>query len=87
MGKPIESYAELVQALRARICELGIVLGTVEAVAGLPERYASKLLSEQPTKHMTTLLLFPVLASLGLRMKLEPDDKAIEALSKRVIGF
>ena len=82
-AKLIESYDELVQVLRNRVCELGIILDTVDAVAGLAPRYASKLLSPAPVKHFGAVSLFPVLAALGLRMRIEPDHEAIERLSKR----
>jgi hypothetical protein len=84
-AKPIEieSYDQLIAVLRNRICELRIVLETVDNVAGLTPRYANKLLSEQPTKHFGPVTLFPVLSALGLRMRLEPDDQAIEILRKR----
>jgi hypothetical protein len=82
-AKPIEDHHALVQALRDRIVELGITYSTVDEIAGLASRYAAKLLCQPSMKHVSTLLLFPILASLGLRMKLEPDDRAIEKLSKR----
>src|SRR5262249_34358487 len=84
-AKPIEieSYDQLIAALRDRIVELGVVFDTVESVAGLPQRYAAKLLAERPTKHFGAVTLFPVLSALGLRMRLEPDDQAIATLSKR----
>ena len=82
-AKPIESYDELVVALRQRVAELGIVYDTVDKIAGLAPRYAAKLLCQPPMKHVSTPLLFSILDSLGLRMRLEPDDRAIETLSKR----
>jgi hypothetical protein len=84
-AKPIEieSYDQLIAALRNRIVELGIVFDTVESVAGLSSRYAAKLLAENPTKHFGPVTLFPVLSALGLRLRLEPDDQAIATLSKR----
>ena len=84
---PVENYDQLVQVLRARIAELGIVFDTVDSIAGLPSRYAAKLLSNEPIKHLGAVSLFPVLAALGLRIRLEPDDQAIEKLSKRSDWF
>ena len=80
---PIETYDQLIQALRNRICELGIILDTIDQIAGLAPRYASKLLSNEPVKHFGAISLFPVLQALGLRMRLEPNDEAIAKLSKR----
>lgn len=79
----IETYEQLVQVLRNRVCELGIICDTIDKIAGLAPRYAAKLLSNEPVRHLGAVSLFPVLASLGLRLQLVPDDAAVAALSKR----
>lgn len=80
---PIDSYARLVAACRDRLCELNITLPVIDAVAGLPSRYASHLLGQWPDKSMGALSLFPVLQALGLRLRLEPDDAALARLRAR----
>jgi hypothetical protein len=80
---PIESYARLVAALRDRLCELNITLPVVDHVAGLPARYASKLLGQWPRSSMGAISLFPILQALGLRLRLEPDDEALAKLRAR----
>jgi hypothetical protein len=80
---PIESYARLVAALRDRLCELNITLPVVDHVAGLPARYASKLLGQRPRSSMGAISLFPILQALGLRLRLEPDDAALARLRTR----
>jgi hypothetical protein len=79
----IESYARLVSALRDRLCELNITLPVVDQVAGLPARYSSKLLGQWPCKSMGAISLFPILAALGLRLRLEPDDDGLAKLRTR----
>jgi len=86
-AKPIESYDELVAALRRRVDELGIVYDAIDSIAGLAPRYAAKLLCQPPMKHVSTPLLFSILDSLGLRMRLEADDRAIEVLRQRSDWF
>jgi hypothetical protein len=80
---PIESYARLIDVLRARLCELNITLPVVDQVAGLPARYSSKLLAPWPCKSMGALSLFLVLQALGLRLLLVPDDEALARLRAR----
>lgn len=80
---PVDSYDHLIALLRGRLSELNIVLDTVDTIAGLAPRYASKLLSNTPVKHMGAVSLFPVLQTLGLRMRLEPDDELLAKLRQR----
>lgn len=71
---PIDSYARLVVALRDRLCEIGTTFAGVDQLAGLPDRYAQKLIGHQPVKRMGAISLFPVLQALGLRLLLAPVD-------------
>jgi hypothetical protein len=71
---PIESYARLVVALRDRLCEIETTFAGVDQLAGLPDRYAQKLLGHEPMKGMGAISLFPVLQALGLRLLLAPVD-------------
>jgi hypothetical protein len=71
---PIESYARLVVALRDRLCEIGTTFAGVDQLAGLPDRYAQKLLGHEPMKRMGAISLFPVLQALGLKLLLAPVD-------------
>jgi hypothetical protein len=76
----IESYARLVEALRDRVCEVGTTFAGVDQLAGLPDRYAQKLLGHDPIKSMGAISMFPILAALGLRLLLVPDPPALEKL-------
>jgi hypothetical protein len=73
---PIEvgSYARLVEELRDRLCEIGTTFAGVDQLAGLPDRYAQKLLGHEPVRSMGAISLFPVLQALGLRLLLAPVD-------------
>jgi hypothetical protein len=48
----VRTYDELLAALRARTDELQITRDTIDAVGGLPDRYAVKLLCPHPIKIM-----------------------------------
>jgi hypothetical protein len=57
------TYAGLVDALRARAQERRISVGSEDfaAVSGLPARYASKILGSGKTKRLGTVSLGPIL--------------------------
>jgi hypothetical protein len=71
---PIDSYARLVVALRDRLCEIGTTFAGVDQLAGLPDRYAQKLLGHEPVKGMGAISMFPILQALGLKLLLAPVD-------------
>lgn len=71
-------YGELVVALRARIAELGITYATVDEIAGFPLRYTSKLLGDSKPKKMGVDSLFALAGSLGVKLRLEDDAKALK---------
>ena len=70
----IRNEAELLAAIRARCAELQITYETLDVVAVLPERYASKLLCDPPIKHMGALTLWNILGTLGFEISLVATD-------------
>jgi hypothetical protein len=67
-----------------RRVELGIGGGTLDEIAGLPDRYVSKL--EAGMKIPGRLSLPLLLQSLGLKLVIVADDEAIPAVAKRFVN-
>lgn len=82
-GVPIASIAALRQALRARIAELDVTLDSVDAIAGAPERYFSKVLAPNPCRPLTWEMFFLLAESLGLDVVLRPNAGKLAALQQR----
>jgi hypothetical protein len=62
----VTSIEELLAALRARRDEIGITNESIDSIAGLPDRYASKLLSPDPSRSFGEMSLGSILGALGL---------------------
>jgi hypothetical protein len=78
-------YRDLVVALRHRIVELNISLESVDAVAGLPARYSSKVLSMGKGRPaLGRISLGPILGALGLKLAVLPDDEALARIRHRL---
>jgi hypothetical protein len=75
---------ELHAAVRARAEQLEVSRATVDQVAGLPDGYASKLLSVVPMKNMGKISLGPMLRTLGLKLVVTEDPEALAAMSHRL---
>jgi hypothetical protein len=76
----VSSMADIREALRARFEALEIARTTIDAAAGIPDGYASKLLAG--IKNFGTVTLFPVLETAGLRLALVDDPAALERVRK-----
>jgi hypothetical protein len=73
----VREYGELVEALRRRCAELEIPFEVADEVAGLPDRYVSKLLSPTPIRSLGRIS-WNVLAALGLQIIVVEDPDALE---------
>lgn len=80
----IGTESEMLAAIRVRKAALGITHETIDAIAGLPCGYTSKLLCDPPLKRMGALSLGLILASLGYSIELVPDDDAFERVRSRL---
>lgn len=87
----IRDYAELVQSLRARAVERRISLQSVSLhqVAGLPDRYLSKVLAPDGTpakskRHLGRISLGPALAVLGVKLVLVECEEALARYAHRL---
>ena len=77
----IIDYDGLVVALRARADQLEVSRETISDLAGLPDRYASKLLSLRHVRRIGLESLGPLLDTLGVRLVLIEDGDALFAQS------
>jgi hypothetical protein len=60
----VRSYGDLINALRARIRELGTTCEAVDYIAGIPLRYCNKLLAPHPPRTIGSQSLGPLLGAL-----------------------
>jgi hypothetical protein len=68
---PIETYSDLITALR----DIDCTLETVDTVAGFTSRYSSKLIGPNRIRNMSAFTLLNLCGALGLRLTLSRDDK------------
>jgi hypothetical protein len=80
---PIETYSDLIAALRAHVRDIDCTLETVDTVAGFTSRYSSKLIGPNPIRNMSAFTLLNLCGALGLRLTLSRDDQRLELLRKR----
>jgi hypothetical protein len=73
----VRSYDELITALRDRVSKLGVTCESIDDLAGMPQRYTNKLLSQRPVRMFGRRSLGPVLLqSLGVKLVLTLDDQS-----------
>ena len=75
MTIPIRSMAGLVEALRERRDTLDISNETIDAIAGLPERYSAKLLAPRAPRNMSYNSLGLLLGALGIGLQIVEDPE------------
>ena len=78
----VRTTDDLRQLFRQRVAYLGISLETLDAVAGLPVRYSSKLLALEPTKHMGPISFEALLGALGLMLVALEDTEALARVQR-----
>jgi hypothetical protein len=79
------SYAELLDVLRRRKDELNISFETLDATAGLQSNYASKILGPHPSRRLGEISLGCILGTLGLKLIVAPDPKALAKVRDRLV--
>jgi hypothetical protein len=73
----VHDYQGLVCALRARINELAVRAEDIDALAGLPQRYCSKLLCPRAVRNLGKTSLGLLLATLGLKLQVVLDEGGV----------
>ena len=67
----VREFHELVAVLKGRMLELNITMGTIDAIAGLPDRFCSKIFcSPRPLKGFGPISLGAIIQALGLDRRL-----------------
>jgi hypothetical protein len=80
-----KNYDELIQLFRKRCAELGTSMERLDDVAGLPQRYISKLLAPLPVKGIGRVSLGPLLGCLGLSLTVNEDAQALAKVKRRLV--
>jgi hypothetical protein len=78
------SYAGMLEAIRARVNELQVNGERFDEFAGLPRGYLSKLIGAKPVRKIGMSSFQPVCAGLGLRCLFVVDEEAERRLRERV---
>jgi hypothetical protein len=81
----IADYDDLLRALRARADHLEVSRELIDNLAGLSDRYASKVLSLSKTKRIGLETLGPILGALGMKLIAVQDDAALERNRPRMV--
>jgi hypothetical protein len=79
------SYAEMLEVIRARVNELQINGERFDEYAGLPKGYLSKLIGVRPIRRIGMTSFEPLLVSLGLRCQFVEDPQGAERLKARLV--
>lgn len=77
---------DVVAILMERREELDVSLAIIDEIAGMPDRYASKVITLRPKRQLGATALGAILGALGLRIaevKIEIDPEQSERLRRR----
>jgi len=83
MNSPIRDMAGLRAACIQAKQERGITNETIDAIAGLPERYTSKVLSPNPVRMVGHQSLGEIMGALGKMLVMVDDPEMIERVKGR----
>jgi len=83
MTAPIRSMPELIAGLRESVHERGVAFQTVDAIAGLPDRYTSKVLGPTPVKNIGPISLEGILGATGKALVLVDDPEQMKRVKGR----
>ena len=79
-----DSYAGMLEAIRARVNELQVTGTALDQYIGLPFGYYSKIAGARPIRRLGMTSLAPVINGLGLKCQFVEDQEATERLKSRV---
>ena len=80
----VRTTDDLREVFRRRVAEMNISLETLDAIAGLPTRYSSKVLGLQPTRRFCQFSLDGLLGALGLMLIVVEDAEALARVQRRL---
>ena len=79
-----DSYAGMLEAIRARVHELQVNGERLDEYVGLPRGYYSKVAGARPIRRLGMTSLAPILNGLGLKCQFIEDPIGTERLKSRV---
>jgi hypothetical protein len=79
------SYAGMLEAIRARVHELQVNGERLDEYVGLPRGYYSKVAGANPIRRLGMTSFAPILNGLGLKCQFIEDPAATERLKSRVL--
>jgi hypothetical protein len=74
------NYLELIAGLRSRLAELEISYATLDALAGWTDSYATKVLGQEPQRHMGVMAFDAMINALALKVVLVDDPQKLEKI-------
>ena len=80
----VRTTDDLREVFRRRVAQLNISLETLDALAGLPTRYSSKVLGLQPTRRFGQISFEALLGALGLMLIAIEDAEALARVQHRL---
>ena len=81
----VRSTEDLRNLFRQRVAHFNISLETLDAIAGLPTRYSSKLLASNPPRTFGPISFEALLGALGLMLVALEDAEAIARVQRRLV--
>jgi hypothetical protein len=76
---------EFLAAIRARVAALDVSYDTLDRIAGLPDRFASKLLCDPPMRQISQATLWLLMGALGYKLALIEDAEAFAKVQSRLV--
>jgi hypothetical protein len=81
----VRDYHQFTEVLRRWILELDTTYECIDEIAGLQDRYLSKLIQRSPVRNFGPTTLSPVLGALGLKLLLVIDTEKLAKLRPRYV--
>jgi hypothetical protein len=82
---PFDSYAGMLDAIRARVNELQVTGTALDQYIGLPFGYYSKIAGARPIRRLGLTSFAPIINGLGLKCQFIEDQEATQRLKNRVL--
>jgi hypothetical protein len=76
------NYLELISTFRARMAELGITYSTLDEIAGWTDSYSTKVLGEEPLRHLGVMAFDAMINALALKVVVVDDPQKLEKIKK-----
>jgi hypothetical protein len=83
----VYQYHDLVEILCRRADELNVSRETIDEIAGLPDRYSSKLLTRLPARMFGRTSFGAIIGALAVKIIVVEDPEALEKLKPRLAKF